>query len=59
MAGPIIDVDECDNHQNCIQVCPYSVFDIRGDRAVVANASACQECWICVNNCPAGAITVE
>ncbi len=61
MAGTVveIDFDLCDNTQACEAVCPTSVFEILDGRVRVAEPSECTYCMKCVENCPAGAVTVD
>ncbi len=54
-----IDPDTCENHQVCREVCPEDVFELRAGKIVVARAEHCTECWLCVQNCPVGAVTIE
>ncbi|MCU0223549.1 MAG: 4Fe-4S dicluster domain-containing protein [Acidobacteria bacterium] len=61
MAGAAveIDFDLCDNTQACEAVCPTTVFEIVDGRVHVAQPSECTVCMKCVENCPAGAVTVD
>jgi len=43
----------------CTEVCPQAVFEMRGNKAHIADFNACMECGACVNNCPSGAISVN
>jgi len=53
-----IDYDLCENSGVCVQVCPEDVIETRGGQSVVAQAAKCTECWICVENCAAGAVEI-
>ncbi len=55
----LIDPDLCENSGCCATVCPESVFELVDGRINVINAPACTNCWICVDNCVAGAIAVD
>lgn len=56
----IIDADVCERTGVCEQVCPEDVFIVTpsGDTRVI-RPSACTYCWICVEQCVSGAITLE
>ena len=59
MALVEIDRDLCDNTQACEAVCPEDVFIIENGFVEVAKPSECIECAKCMENCPAGAVTVD
>ena len=54
-----IDPDLCEDSGYCLQVCPDDVFEMRGARIQVVRVENCSECWLCVQNCPAGAISID
>ena len=54
-----IDYDTCENSGYCLQVCPEDVFQVRGASIQVTKPENCTECWLCVQNCPTGAVTIE
>lgn len=54
-----IDYETCENNEFCYDVCPEDVFDKQTSRIVVARPDSCSGCWLCVNNCPTGAVTIE
>ncbi len=54
-----IDYTVCENHQICREVCPDDVFELRTGKIVVMRQENCSECWLCVQNCPTGAVTIE
>lgn len=54
-----IDTDLCDNTQACEAVCPVAVFTIFEGRVVVTSPEHCTLCFKCMENCPAGAVTVD
>ena len=54
-----IDYEACEDSRFCFEVCPEDVFVLRNSQIVVDNADNCTMCWLCVNNCPTGAVTIE
>ena len=54
-----IDYAVCEGHQVCREVCPDDVFEWRNGKMVVAAAENCSECWLCVQNCPTAAVSLE
>jgi len=54
-----LDTDKCTGCQMCAMVCPHRVFQIKDNKAVIANKDLCMECGACSQNCPAEAITVQ
>ena len=53
-----IDRDLCENTGCCESVCPEDVFQADSKAVAVAKPEACTSCWICVDNCVAGAIDI-
>jgi ferredoxin len=53
-----IDYDLCDDTAACVAVCPEEVIDRRNGHSAVVKPEACTECWICVENCPSGAVEI-
>jgi NAD-dependent dihydropyrimidine dehydrogenase PreA subunit len=51
-----IDYDLCDDTGACVMVCPEDVLESSGGHTRVVRPEACTECWLCVENCPLGAI---
>lgn len=54
----VIDRDLCENTGCCEMVCPEDVFERVHGNTSVAKPEACTGCWICVDNCVAGAIDI-
>ncbi len=59
MATVEIDRDVCENSQNCEAICPADVFEIRNGIVEVVRPTECTACFLCVENCPSGAIDVD
>jgi len=55
----IIDHDVCEGTGCCAMVCPEDVLEHENSKTQVVDAAKCTECWICVDNCVSGAITVD
>jgi len=55
----VLDPDKCVGCGLCTEVCPRAVFEMRQNKARIADFNACMECGACVNNCPSGAISVS
>ncbi len=49
----------CEATGVCEQVCPEDVFMHTEGVTKVIQPSACTQCWICVDNCVAGAIEID
>jgi len=54
-----IDYEKCTFCQTCVSTCPMGVFEVQGDKVVVANPDECVVCRACEAACPNEAITVE
>ena len=54
-----IDPELCEGTGVCEQVCPEDVFEHESGRTTVAQPNLCSECWICVDQCTAGAIEID
>ena len=59
LTNVVIDEDLCENSGVCEQVCPEDVFLNTNGVTRVIRAQNCTYCWICVENCIAGAITLD
>jgi len=55
----VLDKEKCIGCTLCTEVCPHSVFEMKENRADLADYNACMECGACVTNCPSGAIRVN
>ena len=54
-----LDQDTCTACQTCVNTCPMGVFEIQGDKVVVAQEDQCIACRACEASCPVAAIVVE
>jgi NAD-dependent dihydropyrimidine dehydrogenase PreA subunit len=59
MTEPTIDNSKCTGCGSCVQVCPVSVFKMKGKKSTVADPGACIGCRACEASCPASAIKVS
>ncbi len=55
----IIDRSTCENNGQCFEVCPDEVFERSGDVVTVNKQDQCTYCWLCVEVCPTGAVTID
>jgi len=53
-----VDVEKCDGCEECVNLCPSEVFQMKDGKSDPVNASDCANCLTCVESCPNGAITV-
>ena len=57
--GINIDIELCEASGVCEQVCPEDVFEHTDGKTRIVQATACTECWICVENCVSGALSID
>jgi NAD-dependent dihydropyrimidine dehydrogenase PreA subunit len=55
----VYDSQSCNGCALCAAVCPHTVFEMDGRKAVLVHPLACMECGACQLNCVTGAIKVE
>ncbi len=53
---PEIIKDKCINCQVCVDICPYEVFGVKDNIAIVEFPENCIECGECIRNCGNNAI---
>ena len=54
-----IDYELCEATGVCEQVCPEDVFEHENGSTKIVMPNQCTECWICVEQCVAGAIEID
>ena len=54
-----INYDICESSGVCAMVCPEDVIEYENGRIEITNKLACTDCWICIENCTAGAIEID
>jgi NAD-dependent dihydropyrimidine dehydrogenase PreA subunit len=54
-----LDIDLCEGTGVCEQVCPEDVFEHTDGKTRIVQPSACTDCFICVENCVASALTID
>jgi len=55
----VVDEEKCAGCEECVDVCPVEVFEMKDDKSVPVNADECLGCESCVEVCEEGAIVVE
>ncbi len=53
-----IDNAKCEGCEECVEVCPVDVFEMKDGKSVAVNAEECLGCESCVEVCDQEAITV-
>lgn len=56
---PTVDADKCVGCEECVDVCPVEVFEMKNGKSVVVNGEECLGCESCVEVCEADAVVVE
>ena len=54
-----LDIDLCEGTGVCEQVCPEDVFEHADGKTRIVQPTACTDCFICVENCAASALTID
>ncbi len=54
-----VDESKCDNCGNCLEACPFGVFEFNGGKLMVKHPERCRKCRVCVFACPNNAIIIE
>jgi NAD-dependent dihydropyrimidine dehydrogenase PreA subunit len=53
-----LNAEKCVGCENCLNVCPHTVFAMADQKAEIIDNNGCMECGACANNCLGDAITV-
>ncbi|TYT74451.1 DUF362 domain-containing protein [Desulfobotulus mexicanus] len=56
---PIVDQDKCVGCEECVDVCPTDVFEMKDGKSEVANADECLGCESCLEVCEPAAIVIN
>ena len=56
--SPQVDSEKCVGCEECVNVCPMDVFEMKDGKSTVVNEEECVGCDSCVEVCEEGAITV-
>ena len=54
----VVDTDKCTGCEQCVELCPESVLEVKDEKCVVARPDDCQGCMSCQETCEEQAITV-
>ena len=54
-----INKNKCSGCGNCVEVCPFGVFEIEKGKVIVKHLEKCKKCRACVSACPNNAIEIE
>jgi len=53
-----VDVEKCVGCEECVDVCPSDVFEMKDEKSFPANAEECIGCESCIEVCESDAIKV-
>ncbi len=56
MAIPEIDLDKCTGCADCVELCPFGVVALVGDKVIIVRPEDCSYCTDCEIFCSLGAI---
>ncbi|OQY60329.1 MAG: ferredoxin [Desulfobacteraceae bacterium 4572_88] len=56
MAQPVVDEAKCVGCEECVDICPVDVFEMKDGKSFVANGEDCEECESCIEVCEEDAI---
>jgi NAD-dependent dihydropyrimidine dehydrogenase PreA subunit len=54
-----IDADKCTGDEECVNICPAGVLEMKDGKAEAVNLDECLGCESCVEACAAGAVVVS
>ena len=55
----VVDAEKCAGCEECVDVCPVEVFEMKDEKSIPVNEVECLGCESCVEVCEEGAITIE
>ena len=58
MPHPVVDQDKCEGCEECVDICPMDVFEMKDEKSFVARPEDCEACESCIEVCESGAITL-
>ncbi len=54
-----VDAEKCIGCEECVEVCPVDVYEMKDGKSEPVNADECLGCESCIEVCEQDAITVE
>ena len=54
-----INKEKCFGCGNCVEACPFGVFEIKNGKAIVEYPEKCKKCGACISACPNNAIKIN
>ncbi len=54
-----VSVEKCEGCEECVNICPNSVFKMTDGKSDPHQSSECAFCESCLGVCPSGAITIS
>lgn len=57
--NPIVDAEQCSGCEECVEVCPCEVYEMKDGKSISVAPEECIGCESCVEVCDEAAITIE
>jgi len=57
--NPIVDQEKCVGCEECVDVCPVEVFEMKDGKSVVVEPDECVDCESCIEACEEDAIELK